>query len=52
MTYIAHISEDKRIHLLDCHLKQLTHLSAEFASEFGVSEWGYICGLWHDLEKQ
>ena len=51
MEYIAHVSEDKRVHLLDEHLKNTAKLATDFASEFGASEWGYLCGLWHDLGK-
>ena len=50
-SYIAHVSEDKRVHLLEEHLKHTAELAAEFASEFNASEWGYLCGLWHDLGK-
>jgi len=51
-TYIAYVSENKRIHLLEVHLKQTAEWAALFAAEFGASEWEYICGLWHDLGKQ
>ncbi|HNS55904.1 MAG TPA: CRISPR-associated helicase Cas3' [Smithellaceae bacterium] len=50
-TMIAHVSEDKRIHLLEDHLNNTANLAAEFASEFGATEWGRLCGLWHDLGK-
>jgi CRISPR-associated endonuclease/helicase Cas3 len=48
---IAHISEDKRIHLLADHLKNTAVLASDFASKFGAADWGLICGLWHDLGK-
>lgn len=51
MIYVAHISEDKRIHHLDSHLKRTADLTSQFAAEFDSSEWGYLCGLWHDLGK-
>jgi CRISPR-associated endonuclease/helicase Cas3 len=49
---IAHVAEDKRIHLLEDHLRSTATLAAGFVSEFGASEWEYICELWHDLGKQ
>lgn len=51
MEYIAHISEDSRIHTLHEHLMQTAKLTGEFASEFDSREWGYLCGLWHDFGK-
>ena len=51
MEYIAHISEDKRIHTLDDHLRHTAELAAQFAAVFGAAQWGYLCGLWHDLGK-
>ena len=48
---IAHVSEDKRIHLLEDHLRNTAALASGFAAEFGAADWGFICGLWHDLGK-
>lgn len=36
---------------LEDHLMSTAKLAAEFASEFGCGEWGYLAGLWHDLGK-
>ena len=36
---------------LDVHLKNVAELAREFAEDFGVGEWGYLAGLWHDLGK-
>ena len=36
---------------LEEHLKETAELAAEFAGEFGASEWGYLAGLWHDIGK-
>ncbi len=39
------------MHLLYDHLTGTAKLAADFASEFGSREWGYLAGLWHDLGK-
>lgn len=44
---IAHISEDRRIHLLGEHLRETAKLAERFAAEFGWGEWGRLAGLWH-----
>ena len=51
MKYIAHIAEDGRIHTLEEHLTRTAKLAGAFAFEFDSKEWGYLCGLWHDLGK-
>ena len=49
---LAHISEDgTRYHFLYDHLKGTAEKAAEFASAFGCGEWGYLVGIWHDLER-
>ncbi|HRS97391.1 MAG TPA: CRISPR-associated endonuclease Cas3'', partial [Smithella sp.] len=51
MKYIAHVSQDKRIHFLNDHLNETAKLSMNFAAKFGAAQWGYLAGLWHDLGK-
>ncbi len=36
---------------LNKHLEEVAQKAAEFGSDFGAAEWGYIAGLWHDLGK-
>jgi len=48
---IAHINDNKRIQPLESHLRNTACRAADFASEFGASEWAYLAGLWHDLGK-
>lgn len=50
--YLAHISEDKKRQqsILD-HLQGAANLSSDFAEAFGCSQWGYGCGLIHDIGK-
>lgn len=52
MKYIAHKIEGTEIEqdLID-HLQNTANLSAEFAKEFNAEDWGYICGLLHDIGK-
>lgn len=35
---IAHVSEDRRIHLLDEHLRETEKLAERFAAEFGCGD--------------
>lgn len=52
MKYLAHISEDKqREQSIKSHLEETALLAKEFAEEFGYGEWGYFCGLLHDIGK-
>lgn len=50
--YLAHISDDKQREqtILD-HSKETAELAANFASVFGCKDWGYACGLMHDIGK-
>lgn len=48
---IAHVCEKKCIHSVEDHLKSTAACAANFSSEFGASEWGYVAGIWHDLGK-
>lgn len=50
--YLAHISEDKiRSQTILEHAEGTAKLAGEFASKFGCKDWGYNCGLLHDLGK-
>jgi len=52
MNYIAHISDDKsREQSVKSHLEETALLAKEFADEFGYGDWGYFCGLLHDIGK-
>lgn len=52
MKYLAHISEDrKREQSIKCHLEGTALLAKKFAEEFGYGEWGYFCGMLHDIGK-
>ena len=52
MKYLAHISEDKqREQSIKSHLEETALLAKEFAEEFGYGEWGYFCGMLHDIGK-
>ena len=50
--FLAHISEDglREQSILD-HLQGTAALAADFAEVFGCREWGYNCGLLHDIGK-
>lgn len=50
MKYIAHREEDREQLLLD-HLTGTAEKAKEFAEVFGKGEWGYCCGMLHDLGK-
>lgn len=50
--YLAHISEDgTRRQTVKEHLEKTAKLSKQFASEFGYGDWGYCCGMLHDIGK-
>lgn len=50
--YLAHISKDqKREQSLLEHLTGAAELAGDFADAFHCREWGYGCGLLHDLGK-
>jgi CRISPR-associated endonuclease/helicase Cas3 len=36
---------------LETHLKNVAELARGFAESFGAGDWGYLAGLWHDLDK-
>ncbi len=50
--YLAHISEDRtREQFLLEHLKGTAQLAGDFSAEFHCKEWGYGCGMLHDIGK-
>lgn len=50
MEYYAHI-EGTRTQTIKEHLEGTARLAGEFAGAFGKSDWGYCCGLLHDVGK-
>lgn len=49
---LAHISEDLcREQSVQAHLVNTAQLAKQFADAFGCGEWGYGCGLLHDIGK-
>lgn len=50
MKYIAH-KDGEREQTVKEHLEGTARLAGEFASKFGKEEWGYCCGMLHDLGK-
>lgn len=50
MEYIAHIAQD-RIQTIKQHLYGTADLAACFADRFGKRDWGYCCGMLHDIGK-
>ena len=51
-SYHAHLSEDKtREQTILDHLQGTARLSGDFADHFNCREWGYGCGLIHDIGK-
>ena len=52
MRCLAHISEDKkRQQSIKDHLLNTADRAKEFAEEFGYGDWGYCCGMLHDIGK-
>ncbi len=52
MEYIAHIDEKNgRIQTVEEHLKGTAELAGKFAERFGKQDWGYCCGMLHDIGK-
>ena len=50
MEYIAHKDGDRKQKLID-HLKGTAELAGKFADSFGKYEWGYCCGMLHDIGR-
>lgn len=51
MRYLAHINDKGQEQLLKNHLKNTALRCGQFADSFGAYEWGYCCGLLHDIGK-
>ena len=51
MKYLAHTNENGEEQTLLEHLRNTADLSGKFANSFGAYEWGYNCGLLHDIGK-
>lgn len=51
MTYLAHMNDKGEQQLLKQHLENSALRCGQFADRFGAYEWGYCCGLLHDLGK-
>lgn len=51
MEYLAHRNDNGKKQLLKEHLEKTALLCGKFADRFGAYEWGYCCGLLHDLGK-
>ena len=50
MEYIAHIDGTREQSIIN-HLRSTAELSAKFAGQFGKEDWGYCCGMLHDVGK-
>lgn len=51
MKYLAHINDKGEEQLLKEHLENSAVRCGQFAESFGAYEWGYCCGLLHDVGK-
>ena len=50
MEYIAHMN-NQGVQTIKEHLKGTAELAGKFASKFGKQDWGYCCGMLHDIGK-
>ncbi len=50
MRYIAHKDEEREQSIKE-HLEGTAERAGEFAEKFGKKEWGYCCGMLHDIGK-
>lgn len=50
LEYLAHIDGERK-QLLKEHLSETALLAGKFANQFGKSDWGYCCGMLHDIGK-
>ena len=48
MRYIAH-KDGEREQSIKEHLEGTAERAGEFAEKFGKKEWGYCCGMLHDI---
>ena len=52
--YYAHTLDDApedEWQPLEDHLRAVAETAREFAEHFGLGDWAYLAGLWHDLGK-
>lgn len=49
--YLAHINGEREEQSLKEHLENTAALCGKFAEHFGAYDWGYCCGLLHDIGK-
>ena len=50
MNYIAHKDGDREQSMVE-HLSGTAKLAGEFAGKFGMEDWGFCCGMLHDVGK-
>lgn len=50
MEYFAHIDGDRKQSIKE-HLQGTAELAESFAAKFGKADWGYCCGMLHDIGK-
>lgn len=50
MDYIAH-KDGERVQTVQEHLTGTAQLAGTFAAKFGKEDWGYCCGMLHDIGK-
>lgn len=50
MEYLAHISEERKQSIRE-HLFGTAELAGKFAERFEKGDWGYFCGMLHDIGK-
>lgn len=50
MDYIAH-KDGERTQTVRAHLTGTAQLAGKFAAKFGKEDWGYCCGMLHDIGK-
>lgn len=50
MEYLAHVDKERKQTMKE-HLEGTAQLAKQFANSFGKGEWGYCCGILHDIGK-
>lgn len=50
MKYIAHKDGDREQSMVE-HLSGTAKLAGKFAGKFGMEDWGFCCGMLHDVGK-
>lgn len=50
MEYIAH-TNGQNVQTIKDHLQGTAKLAGDFAGKFGKQDWGYCCGMLHDIGK-